>query len=148
MKKFLSVLLIAGFAFSTSIQGASPDSGASSKTVFHQSETLVKSIETFSVNYQIVEFDTQDNLVKIGCSQWEQSINLDTFAILQDYGIWRDSNKTIWFKSKIPIKWLSINNFPYAYEVKKINPKYFQIKSSQFPKYWDGTDNIQIAVRK
>lgn len=147
MKKFLSILLIAGLAFSTSIQGASPDSGASSKAVKYQTETLVKSVEKFSVNYQIVEFDTQDNLVKIGCSQWMQSINLDIFAILQDYGIWRNSNKTIWFKSKVPIKWESINKFPYAYEVKKINSRHFQIKSSQFQKYWDGTDNIEIAVR-
>ena len=148
MKKFLSVLLIAGFAFSTSIQGASPDSGKSLQVVKMNTEPLAKSIEKFSVNYEIVKFDTQDNLVAIGCEGWVQSINLDTFAILQDYGMWRDSNKTIWFKSKIPIKWISINNYPYAYEVKKINSRHFQIKSSQFPKYWDGTDVITIAVRK
>lgn len=148
MKKFLSILLISAIGFSTSIQGASPDLGKSSKIEKITSENLAKSINSLSVNYQIVEFDTQDNLVKIGCNQWEQSINLDNLTILQDYGIWRNGNKTIWFKSKIPIKWITINNFPYGYEVKKINSQYFQIKCSQFQKYWDSTDNITIAVRK
>lgn len=34
-----------------------------------------------------------------------------------------------------------------ANQLQKINSRHFQIKNSQFQKYWDGTDNIEIAVR-
>ena len=50
---------------------------------------MLKSIfSMIFLNLQIIKFDTQDNIVQIGC-ECKQNLNLDNFEPLQDYGLIR-----------------------------------------------------------
>ncbi len=54
---------------------------------------MLKSIfSMLFLNLQIIKFDTQDNIVQIGC-EWKQNLNLDNFEPLQDYGLIRQDNE-------------------------------------------------------
>ena len=99
------------------------------------------------VNLQIVEFDTQDNLVKFECTQM-QNLNLDTFEPLQKFGLRRYTDKKMWFKSTEPLKTIRLNNFNKKYKVKKISPYHFEIKCVNLQEYFDGTDNVEVIISK
>ena len=99
------------------------------------------------MSLSILKFDTQDNVVFKDC-EWKQNVDLETFQPIGEIGLWRDSNTTIWIKSKTPLKTVRLNNFPYWYKVKKISSKHFQIKCKKFPEYWNNEDVIQVVVKK
>ena len=150
LKSFFFMLIFSLMMVSTVIRGATPDLKESSKTEKLKEIKSAKVAQNSFLKSQfvILNFDTQDNLVRENCGAWVQNINLDDLKPIQEVGLWRDSNTTIWIKSKVPVSWVSINNFPYPYHVKKISSKYYQIKSTKFPEYWNGTDIIEIAVKK
>ena len=79
---------------------------------------MLKSIfSMLFLNLQIIKFDTQDNIVQIGC-EWKQNLNLDNFEPLQDYGLIRQDKK-LFFKTKVPVKSIRLNKFKQRYKVKK-----------------------------
>ena len=99
------------------------------------------------LNLMIVEFDTEDNIVRTNKIQWRQNLDLNTFQPLFTYGMWRYANDKMWFKSTEKIKSIRLNKFNYKYKVKKVSDYYFEIHCDQFQDYFDGTDNIEIIVK-
>lgn len=97
----------------------------------------------------IYRFDTQDNLVKsLEQCNWEQNLDLDNFTPLQEVGLFRDGQYTFWVKLKNPAKSIRINKFPHRYKVKKISPYHFAVRSVKLQDYFDGTDIIEIIVKR
>lgn len=98
-----------------------------------------------------VEFDTEDNIVRStehGAQQWVQNLDLDTWQPLSDYGLRRYSQDKMWFKTSKPVKSIRLNNFPLKYKVKKISATHFEIYCPQLQRYFGGTDNIEVIVKK
>lgn len=100
------------------------------------------------IKLEMVEFDTQDNLVKLD-SVWKQNLDLNNnFKPLEKFGLRRFSDTEMWFKSEESVSMIRLNNFPYSYKIKKVSNREFIIKSKKLQNYFDGTDNVTIIVKK
>jgi hypothetical protein len=95
-----------------------------------------------------VKFDTQDNVLQICSEPWKPNLNLDDSSILQEFGLNRVSDTKIWFKSTVPVKTIRLNGFNKHYKIKKISKFHFEITCNKLPEYFDGTDVINVIVRK
>lgn len=108
---------------------------------------MLKSIfSMIFLNLQIIKFDTQDNIVQIGC-EWKQNLNLDNFEPLQDYGLIRQDKK-LFFKTKVPVKSIRLNKFKQRYKVKKHGSQLFEIKCVNLQKHFDETDIVEVVVNE
>ena len=100
-----------------------------------------------------IEFDTQDNLYReaFGC-QWKRQLSaLEDLS--EDYVREYESDRVAYnggdgfrvFSTK-KIKTVRLNNFPFSFKVKKISPYECIVISKYFQRYFDNTDNIQVAI--
>jgi len=101
------------------------------------------------LNLLIVEFDTEDNMVRTNKTIWEHNIDLDNIPnFLSEYGLWRYENKRMWFKSKSNVSTIRLNNFNLKHKIKKINKRHFEIYCPNLFTWFDQHDNIEIIVKK
>ena len=100
-----------------------------------------------------IEFDTQDNLYKEAFEcVWKHQ--LDAIEDPSEDYVREYMAKRIDYKggdalrvfSTKKIKTVRLNNFPFSFKVKKISPYECIVISKYFQRYFDNTDNIQVAI--
>ena len=84
------MLIFSLMMVSTGIRGATPDLKESSKTEKFKEIKSEKVAQNSFLKSQfvILNFDTQDNLVRENCGAWVQNINLDDLKPIQEVGLW------------------------------------------------------------
>lgn len=104
-------------------------------------------LSVWYLSVAVVQFDTQDNLVRTINGNWDTNVNPYTLEPMGEYALWRTDNKRFWVKTKKAAKTIRLNNYPYQYKVKKVSPYHFVVTSIRLQDYFDNTDIIEIIVK-
>lgn len=99
----------------------------------------------------VAAFDTQDNLVRVyennTLGDWLPNLNLDAdFEPQQKFGLRRHEATKLWFKSKVPVRTIRLNNFDKFYRVRKLSDYHFEVECYRLQEHFDNTDYVEVLV--